>query len=199
MAAVGRPRSFDVDRALDAALEVFWRHSYEGASISDLTEAMGINRPALYSAFGSKQDLFLRALNRYFEVDGKHTSESLAEPTARRVIEEFLFRSVAQLTDPDRPMGCFVLQSALVSSTQNHEIAEHMAAVRASGLADLAKRFEQAQQDGDLDPGEDPAALSRYVWVIRHGLAVLACGGADRGELEESVRRALAYLPSTAR
>lgn len=91
-------------------------------------------------------------------------------------------------------MGCFVLQSALVSSTRNREIAEHMKALRASGLEDLRKRFEEAQREGDLDDREDPAALSRYVWVIRHGLAVLACGGAGRAELEESARRALAGM-----
>src|SRR5262245_28537612 len=194
MATIGRPRAFDIDQAMDAALEVFWRQSYEGASISDLTQAMGINRPALYAAFGSKKELFLRALDRYLSVDGRHTSASMAEPTAERVIEQFLLRSVHQLTDRSRPMGCFVLQSALVCGPDNQDIAEHMAAVRDGGVTDLTNRLRQAQQDGDLSAGEDPAAMSRYVWVIRHGLAVLACGGTARAELEESARRALVGL-----
>ncbi|WP_280299880.1 TetR/AcrR family transcriptional regulator [Nocardia abscessus] len=81
----GRPRSFDIDSALDRALEVFWRYGYEGAALSDLTAAMGVNRPSLYAAFGSKAELFDRALERYVDGPGHYVAEALELPTARAV------------------------------------------------------------------------------------------------------------------
>src|SRR5262252_2095208 len=83
----GRPRAFDRDRALDQALQVFWRKGYEGASLSDLTRAMGINRPSLYAAFGNKKSLFRQVLDRYIEGPGAYAGEALKQPTARAVVE----------------------------------------------------------------------------------------------------------------
>src|SRR5439155_18551737 len=86
----GQPRSFDLDKALDAALQVFWRKGYEGASLSDLTQAMGINRPSLYAAFGDKETLFRKALDRYAEGPAAYVGEALKRPTARTVTEKLL-------------------------------------------------------------------------------------------------------------
>lgn len=194
MAKVGRPRGFDVDRALDIALELFWKHGYEGTSLSDLTEAMGIQRPALYLAFGDKKKLFFRALNRYLEVDAVHTFLALREPTARRVTEQYLLRSVEQLTNPARPMGCFVLQGAFVCGPANSDISDHMRRFCNRAEDDLRQRYLQAQAEGDLAPDEHPAALARAVLVIRHGLAIMACAGSTRDELADSVRRTLAGI-----
>ncbi len=194
MAAVGRPRQFDLERALDAALEVFWRYGYEGASLADLTTAMGINRPALYAAFASKKDLFFRALDRYYAVDAVHTFQALEAPTAVEVTRQYLLRSVEQLTNPQRPMGCFVLQGAFVCGPENHDISEHMVGLRLAAESALRQRYERAQDEGDLAPDEDPASLARFISVVRHGLAVLACGGASRAELEDSAHRALGGL-----
>src|SRR5712672_80887 len=108
----GRPRDFDVDEALDRALEVFWRRGYEGASLPDLTAAMGINRPSLYAAFGSKEGLFRRALDRYAEGPAAYVREALDEPTARRVAERLLGGAAERLTDPRNPGGCLVVQGA---------------------------------------------------------------------------------------
>ncbi len=80
----GRPREFDIDQALDAALNVFWRKGYEGATLPDLTRAMGINRPSLYAAFGNKETLFRKSVERYVEGPAAHIVEALEEPTARR-------------------------------------------------------------------------------------------------------------------
>lgn len=195
MTVTGRPRAFDVDVALDAALEVFWRHGYEGASMADLVHAMGINRPALYYAFESKKALFYRAVERYLHIDAQHTFSALAESTAREVTTQYLVRSVGQLTDPNRPMGCFVLRGAFACGPENDDVAEHMVAVRDGALDALAARYTQLADD--LRDGEDPAALARYVCTVRHGLAVLACGGVARAELLETVERTLDGLNAT--
>src|ERR1700737_2538375 len=102
---LGRPRSFDIDGALDRALQVFWRKGYEGASLSDLTKAVGVNRPSLYAAFGDKKALFRKALNRYLTGPAAYTQEALKEPTARAVVERLL-RGAADLnTAPPQPGG----------------------------------------------------------------------------------------------
>ena len=191
MAPAGRYRTFDREKALDAALEVFWRHGYEGASVAELTQAMGINRPALYAAYRGKKDLFFRAVDRYNAVHAVHTLLALKEPTAQRATQRYLLRSVEQFTDPDRPLGCFVLQGALVCAPENSDVAAYMAGLRRTAETELRKRYEQALHDGDLPQAEDPAALALYVCVLRHGLAVMACSGATRAELNDSVDRAL--------
>src|SRR5437660_6287285 len=110
---VGRPREFDVEAALDRALEVFWRKGYEGASLPDLTRAMGINRPSLYAAFGNKEGLFRKALDRYAEGPAAYVREALNEPTARAVAERMLGEAIGLLTAPRNPRGCFIMvQSA---------------------------------------------------------------------------------------
>ena len=106
----GRPREFDTDGALDRALEVFWRKGYEGASLSDLTDAMGINRPSLYAAFGNKEELFRKVLARYVEGPAACVSKSLEEPTVRGVVEKLLSSAVDVVTDPKNPKGCLLVQ-----------------------------------------------------------------------------------------
>src|SRR5687767_6665585 len=113
-APIGRPRAFDTDKALDHALLVFWRKGYEGASLSELTKAMGINRPSLYAAFGDKKALFRKALDRYMEGPAAYVREALNEPTARAVVERLLGGAADLLTDPRTPQGCLTVQSALV-------------------------------------------------------------------------------------
>src|SRR6187431_311201 len=110
---LGRPRAFDRDQALELALDVFWRKGYEGASLSDLTEAMGINRPSLYAAFGNKEELFRKALDRYGEGPASYVAQALAEPTARLVIEKLLTAGASLLGDPKNPRGCLAVQAAL--------------------------------------------------------------------------------------
>ena len=106
--AIGRPREFDLDKALDQALEVFWRNGYEGASIADLTEAMGINPPSLYAAFGNKEGLFRKALDRYVEQRTDFWNEALEAPTARGMVEHLLRDSADFLTEECNPPGCLI-------------------------------------------------------------------------------------------
>jgi AcrR family transcriptional regulator len=198
MARTGRPRAFDVEDALDKALLTFWDHGYEGTSLGALTEAMGINRPALYLAFGSKQDLFFRALDRYYTVYGAHTAQALEEPTARVVTAEFLTRWATQLTEPDRPNGCFTVQTGLTCSEENQPVRDELTRRRGLGEHALCTRYERAQADGDLPAGHSPRSLARFVYTIGLGLAVQAGSGATREDLLDTVTTTLrALFPST--
>ncbi|GAB3832324.1 TetR/AcrR family transcriptional regulator [Dactylosporangium cerinum] len=114
---IGRPRSFNPDQALERALEVFWRQGYEGASLADLTEAMGINRTSMYAAFGNKEDLFRMALARYTSGPASYVQNGLQEPTARGVAEYILNGAVNATTTPDHPAGCLGVQGALATGT----------------------------------------------------------------------------------
>ncbi|WP_285626737.1 TetR/AcrR family transcriptional regulator [Kineosporia sp. NBRC 101677] len=192
----GRPRGFDADQALDRAVEVFWRHGYDGTSLSDLTSAMGINRPSLYAAYGNKEQLFRRAVARYAEVDMAYAREALQQPTAYQVVESFLRANADALTRPDRPAGCLSIQGGLSASSGNEQIAEFLAASRRSGEEALAQRLGQAVEEGDLPADTDAAALARYVMVVSEGNAVHAAAGASRGQLHSTVDLALRVLGS---
>ena len=182
MAERGRPRGFDADAALDRAVEVFWRRGYEGASLGDLTEAMGINRPSMYAAYGNKEELFRRALARYAEADMAYARKALEESTAYAVIESFLRANADAISRPDRPAGCLSIQGGL-------------AAGRLAGEQALAARLARAVDEGDLPPETDPAALARYVMSVSEGNAVHAAAGVGRAALHATVDIALRAVP----
>lgn len=192
----GRPRQFDVDEALDRALEVFWRHGYEGASLPALTEAMGINRPSLYAAFGNKEELFRRALDRYAEGPAAHVRKALAEPTARAVAQRLLYGTVDLLANPKHPSGCFLVQGALACSPASEGVRQAAAKRRASGLALIRRRLRRAVSEGDLPADADPVDLARYVSAMMQGLAVQAASGAKRDELTRIADLAMRAWPS---
>src|ERR1700733_5919723 len=173
---VGRPRAFDPDAALDGALGVFWRKGYDGASLSDLTRAMGINRPSLYAAFGDKEALFRKALDRYDAGPAAYTSKALEEPTARGVVEALLAGAIELLADPHTPPGCLMVQGALACGETADPVRQELASRRAAGEAAICRRFKRAKADGDLPPDSDPAGLARYVSTVIYGMAVQAAG-----------------------
>jgi AcrR family transcriptional regulator len=191
----GRPRAFDADAALGRAMEVFWRFGYEGASMSDLTGAMDINRPSLYAAFGSKEDLFRKAVGRYAATELAYAREALAQPTAYAVAEALLRGQLEALTQPGRPTGCLSIQGGVSCSTANAGIAEFLATSRLAGEAALADRFARAVEEGDLPEGTDPAALARFLHVVQEGQAIHAAAGIGRDMLEQSAEFALRAVP----
>jgi AcrR family transcriptional regulator len=193
---VGRPRGFDADQTLDRALEVFWRQGYEGASLSDLTAAMGISRTSMYAAFGNKRDLFDKALARYATVDMAYTRDALAAPTARKVVEIFLSENVKAVTAPGRPPGCFCIQSGLSCGLDNAEVSAALARSRKNGELAMRDRFRRAVQEGDLAPENDPDGLARYIMAVSEGLAVHAAAGATRQELAQVADIALRAFPA---
>ena len=193
--AMGRPREFDVDKALDLALQVFWRKGYEGASMADLTETMGITKPSLYSAFGNKEELFRKALDRYVDGPGGYFQVALAKPTARAVVEHLLYESAAAVTDPDHPPGCLAVQGALSCGDAAESIKQELMSRRAKGEQDLRERFERAIAEGDLPPGSDAADLAAYLSAILQGMAVQAAGGTTRAQLRKIAEMALHTWP----
>lgn len=195
--ATGRPRQFDVSKALDQALKVFWRKGYEGASLPDLTKAMGINRPSLYAAFGNKQELFRQAIDRYVEGPACHVKQALAEPTAHRVVEVLLRGAVELCTQSRQPRGCFLVQSALACGESGEVVRRELCKRRAAGEEALRQRLEQAQAAGDLSNTVSPEDLARYVATVSHGIAVQAAGGATRDELMRVVDWALHNWPQS--
>ncbi len=194
--AMGRPRDFDADAALERAMHVFWRKGYEGASLSDLTEAMGINRPSLYAAFGNKEALFEKALRRYAEGPGGYAGAALAAPTARDVAARMLQGAVDIQSDPRSPKGCLMVHSGLASGTEAESVRKFAIARRREGEVALRKRFERAKAEGDLAPGADPAALARFISAVIYGMAVQAASGAGRKELETIAEQAMRAWPS---
>jgi len=192
----GRPRTFDADDALDRAIEVFWRQGYEGTSLSDLTAATGMNRPSLYAVFGTKEDLFRRAVARYAERDMSYVLDALREPTAIEVAQAFLRDNVAAITRPDRPAGCLTVQGGASCGPANRHIAEFLAASRLVGEKAFVDRFARAVKAGDLPAGTDPASLARFLMVVSEGLALHAAAGATRSELKKVAALALTVFPA---
>jgi len=192
---MGRPRSFDIDRALDRALVVFWRKGYEGASLSDLTKAVGVNRPSLYAAFGDKEALFRKALDGYLKGPAAYTQEALREPTARAVVERLLLGTADLNTARRNPGGCLMVQGALACGEAADSIQQELTACRAAGEAAMRRRFERAKSEGDLPANVNPADLARYIATVVYGMAVEAAGGASRSQLQRVVEMALRTLP----
>lgn len=194
--AAGRPRNFDMDQALDQALRVFWEKGYEGTSLPDLTEAMGINRPSLYAAFGNKEELFRKALDRYETGPTAFVARALEEPTARQVADRLLKEGINMVTHPDHPGGCLAVQGALVCGDDAQPIREELERRRKAGEVMIRKRFQRAKAEGDLPADVEPNDLARYVTTVMRGLAVQAAGGATRKELLRVAELAMQAWPS---
>jgi AcrR family transcriptional regulator len=194
--AAGRPRSFDTGNALDCALDVFWRKGYEGASLSDLTKAMGINRPSLYAAFGDKEKLFRKVLDRYEEGPASYSRAALQERTSRAVVERLLYGTADLLTSPGNPRGCLFVQGALACGDGADCVRKELISRRMAGEAALRQRLLRARMDGDLPPESNPASLARYIVTLIQGISVQAAGGATRSELHRVIDIALQSWPS---
>jgi AcrR family transcriptional regulator len=186
-ASAGRPREFDMDKALDGALRVFWRKGYDGASLSDLTKAMGINRPSLYAAFGNKEQLYCKAFDRYSKSRSERLSEFSVAPTARESVELLLRETVENVTDPKNPGGgCFGAQGTMTCFNMSRQVREHIGEVHVAFERLLKERFNRAIEAGELPRGS-AADLARLCSVMVQGLALQAKAGSSRKELHRVV------------
>jgi AcrR family transcriptional regulator len=192
----GRPRTFDADTALDKAMKVFWEKGYEGSSLPELTEAMGMNRPSLYAVFGNKENLFRMALERYSATHDPLFSAALERPTARAVVEHFLRGNADAQTESENPHGCLVINGALACSDDALPIRNSLIERRAASEARLRERFERAKADGDLPADSCSGQMARYVMTVSNGMAVQAAAGATRKQLQEVVDQVLRGWPT---
>jgi AcrR family transcriptional regulator len=191
----GRPREFDTEKALDAALLLFWRHGYEGTSLAALTGAMKISVPSLYAAFGNKETLFRKALARYLQKPASYFPLALQEPTARRVTERLFQGAINMVMNPRHPDGCLLVQGALAAGPLGESVRRELGRQRACAEAGLRRRFERARSEADLPASVDCAQLARYVVTVIWGLSVQASGGATRQQLEEVAQLAMHGWP----
>ena len=200
MAERGRPRSFDRDAALRRAMEVFWVKGYEGASISDLTGAMGIGSPSLYAAFGSKEALFREAIELYGRIEGPEIWDAVENaPDARAAVEGFLTATAHSFSRPGKPRGCMVVLSQLNTTEASASVCAALRENRAQGQSGLEARLRRAIGDGDLPPSVDVAALAAFYLTVQQGMSIQARDGATRDILEKVARGAMAaWEPLTA-
>lgn len=192
----GRPREFDPEEALSAALQVFWTRGYEGASLAELTEAMGITKPSLYACFGNKEALFHKALDLYERDKLCYMRSALQEPTARGVAERLLRGTLQMQVGGDDPRACLGVISMVACTTQAESIKTDVIARRASSDKALVERLERAKVEGDLPVGIEPGAMATYLTAVIQGMGVQASGGATPAQLKQLVETTLAMWPS---
>ena len=195
LATRGRPREFDVDEALGAALRVFWIKGYEGAALTDLTEAMGITRPSLYAAFGNKEALFKQALDLYEEVKLAYVGQALEAETAKGVAQNLLQGAIETMTDGEC-RGCMgVIASVICQSAEDTIRADLNRRTESSNRA-LVERMQKAIDDGDFPNPADAEAITLYLKAVLQGMSVQAQSGAEIQQLQQIAEATLAGWPS---
>ena len=194
----GRPRSFDRDAALDAAMEVFWNKGFEAASLADLTAAMGINPPSLYAAFGDKEGLFLEAVSRYESRRDEHCPYC-EEPTARGSVEKLLTDMAVQFTSSANPRGCLMVLASTTSNASSETLQKAIAARRAEARARMKARMDRGVKDGELPPDTDVNALTNFYMAVLAGMSLQARDGASRKAMLATVETAMRAWPEVKR
>ena len=192
----GRPLSFDRNKALDAAVLQFWRTGYETTSVADLTRAMGITAPSLYTAFGDKESLFLECLKNYANPGPKTTPELIAEaPSARHAAQEILELSARWFTQPESPAGCLVASAASSGSVDSKRVRAALRDVRRANQDALQKRAERDIRKGQLPKTANAQALASMTMAVIQGMSTLARDGASRKALLELAQLAMTAWP----
>ncbi|MHB2265783.1 TetR/AcrR family transcriptional regulator [Aliihoeflea sp. PC F10.4] len=194
---MGRHRAFDPDTALDNMLAVFWKKGFEGTSYADLTKAAGVERPALYSAFGNKEALFAKVLDRYYEQYLAYVPAALDLPTAREAAAHVLYGAVDLNTRFDDHTGCLGINGVLAGSDDAEPIRQALIDARAKGRDALVERFKRARHEGDLPETACPETLATFVMTVTHGVAVQAKAGVSRDVLTAVVDQALSTWPTS--
>jgi AcrR family transcriptional regulator len=193
MAERGRPRSFDRQAALERAMEVFWDRGYQAASMTDLTEAMGINSPSLYAAFGSKEALYREAVEHFAATESDEILAPLRNaPTAREALEGYLIASARTFTRPGRPPGCMVVLSAVNAVGVGEETSRILREMRAGSITVIEERLQGAVNEGELPASLDRHAVASYYVTVQQGMSIQARDGAARATLEAIAQGAMA-------
>jgi AcrR family transcriptional regulator len=179
----GRPPAFNHEDALEKAMQTFWTYGYEGTSMAALIEAMDMNKPSIYAAFGNKEALFNKALDKYVAGPSAFVQEAMAEPTAYQAAKKFLIKAVELLTQQRNQRGCMIVQGALSCGPEAAMIQKKLISYRSSIEENFKKRFDLAKASADLPEDTNTSALAKYVATIHQGISVQASSGATKNEL----------------
>jgi AcrR family transcriptional regulator len=190
----GRPIGFDKDAALEAAMLLFWKRGYEGTSMADLTQAMGLNPSSIYAAFGDKCALFSLAVKRYMESRAQYATKALQEPTIERVIRALFDNTVAFLTSPGHPPNCMTLVGAMGCGADAAPARDLMTEIRKESQVALRKRLLKAQKGGELPKNINVDDYARYLSSILAGLSIQAANGSTKEQLKRTAQMALHHL-----
>ncbi|UUC92069.1 MULTISPECIES: TetR/AcrR family transcriptional regulator [Comamonas] len=196
----GRPREFDRDQALERAMLAFWQRGYEGTSMADLVQAMGIASARIYAAFGSKQALFREAIQRYESGAGCFADRALAEESlVREAISRMLRDAATTYTEPSRPQGCMVVMAATNFAQENEEVAAWLAVHRSERTQSIINRLQRAMDEGELRQDADVQALGDFYATQLHGISVQARDGISRSRLLAASAAAIGVLDQALR
>jgi len=200
MSSRGRPRLFDRTEALEKAMEVFWQYGFEGSSLTDLTNAMGINSPSLYAAFGSKEALYLEAVRHFGCTMGSGPLKALTEtPSLREGLAKMLWASIESATQAGKPQGCMIALGATHCAPEHQRVQQELREIRRAVQDTLRLKFEDAAAEGLLPSDVNAASLALYYVTVLHGLSIQARDGASREELASVVDHALTAFDRAAR
>lgn len=191
----GRPPAFNHEEALEKAMQTFWTFGYEGTSMAALIEAMGMNKPSIYAAFGNKEALFNQALDKYVSGPSAFVKKALSEPSSYRVVKTFLTKAVELLAQNPHPRGCMIVQGALSCGLEAEMMQKKLIAYRAHMEESFKKRFDSARDDSDLPEYANTSALAKYVTTIHQGISVQASSGASKDALMEVIEIAMLNWP----
>ncbi|OGB25304.1 MAG: hypothetical protein A3I66_04415 [Burkholderiales bacterium RIFCSPLOWO2_02_FULL_57_36] len=197
----GRPRNFDSGKALHQALGIFWRNGFQGASLTELTEAMGLSKPSLYAAFGDKEALYLKTLDLYAsEWLSRHVEALEKERDGRQAVRSFLRSAAAMYTDPVLPGGCFVVNGMADCGGPSTPAAVEAALQKTTRDAEakIRERLVRAQRDGQLPADASAADLASFFYALLAGLGVKAKAGARRASLYTAIDAGMAAWPGSA-
>jgi AcrR family transcriptional regulator len=190
----GRPIGFDKDAALEAAMLLFWQRGYEGTSMADLTQAMGLNPSSIYAAFGDKHALFQLAVKRYMEMRAQYAGKALEEPSLEKVVRALFDNTVAFLTTPGHPPTCMTLAGSVGCSLDASPARDIMTEIRKQNEVAMRERFLQARKSGELSKDVNVDDYTRYLSSILAGLSIQAANGSTKAELTRTANMALRYL-----
>jgi AcrR family transcriptional regulator len=193
----GRPREFDRDAALRAAMLLFWKQGYETTSLEDLTEAMNISKPTLYATFKNKENLLHEAVSAYIGLRAGDYAAALKHPTSKGAAEAWLRLTGGVRHEMEVPSGCLVVQGALVGSPASESVRSELAAIRNEGTRQLEKRFQKAKREGDLPGTWDPESLAQYLSAVVAGLAVQSSTGIPPAVLNKVIDQVMANWPAS--
>jgi AcrR family transcriptional regulator len=194
----GRPRKFDKDLALDIVMKVFMQKGYEATSLTDITTALGINRPSIYAAFGNKEELFAQALGKYIQGPIAYLNDVLSEKTSRDVVRVLLMKSVELIVScAEQPRGCLAVQSSISSELAAAGIQQNIVNGLRQIEVNIKNRFDRAIDEGDLPNDINSLLLAKYVTTLHKGLSIQASNGANEEELLGIVEIALKSWPGT--